>query len=580
MTTVASVSYSLVPALVAVADSPKTFMCKPEQQWHWRSRLLQAMLFTCIAWISDQAYSQQQVNSDNTAPAPCCEPSPTDDRTTRRHDPSPRGSASGRTAHDVRLPLNINAAFDMSLENLLGDAKSTLEKFNALRLHTDLFLGLDADIDDRVVHHFGLLVYKLSKLIDALRDAGENTGTGRLSELPANTRRDATRLFLAVQTLQQLMEAKDRCGLRNLGIFLSAVETLALELKTDTGAMTGHAQGLDYFFFAGQLPTVVPQDGGWLYMAGPGIRHGDRFQVILSEPVSGKTIAKLDAQRDSSGEVVAIRIVPDLITDNMGRCLSLQVNNMGASGILLQKPAEPQVTGTQPFCIPQSYGSQFRIAGFLEYSTPTHPESLKSRSILFENDSCVERKQVSASAEWTLPPGSSLTDLGESSLYEAGSSSIQCAGSENRIQCTGYLDKAICAQALHSPESGEQPALLLLEMTEWEHIFTPTAIVPIEKDYRSHVLSETVDFSSTQQEIAVLVPREVSSETTTVWYELIIVNGRQQKKIFASSRKEFADRQQDTYPVGHDSVTASIDPETESAVAVIRVSVDPAKCPY
>ena len=248
--------------------------------------------------------------------------------------------------------------------------------------------------------------------------------------------------------------------------------------------------------------------------------------------------------------------------------------------MLWWKQAKPAAYSYLPVCIPLSFGTQYRIAGYLEYQTPTQTRLLKSKSILIENASCVDRRQASQSLEWTLDPGGGwLIDMGESSLYEAGSSSIDCKIAENSIICSGYLGKAVCGQAIRS-ENTEDETGLLLEQAEWEHIFTPTAEYPLEEEHHSRALSEVVDLELPVTEVAVMIPREEFSEKTTIWYELIIVNGGQQKTLFVSPKKTLLEMEQDTYMIGHDRIMADLDPAPGIAEAGIRVSIDSAACPY
>jgi len=479
----------------------------------------------------------------------------------------------------VSIPVDITQVLDLSLDDILDEAEEALERFNKLRLGSDLFLGLDADVDDRIIHRFGMLVSKMSQLTGKLRETGNSAVVKRLSNQAANIRRDGVRLFLAARRLHLLMEARDRCGLRNLGIFLSSVETLALEFETGLTGTVKPAPVLHYFFFKDQLPNVVPSDGGWLFLVGSSLWQEDKPQVALIDPEKGTTIATLEVHQTGDDKATAVRIEHDWITDNAGRCLSLKVGNDITPGMLWWKQAKPAAYSYLPVCIPLSFNTQYRIAGYLEYRTPTQTRLLKSKSILIENASCVGRKQASESLEWSLEPGGWLINMGESSLYETGSSSIDCKVAENSIICSGYLGKAVCGQALRSGNT-EGETDLLLELAEWEHIFTPTAEYPLEEAHYSRSLSEVVDLELPMTEVAVMIPREEPSEKTTIWYELIIVNGGQQKTLFVSPKKNLLERKLDTYMIGHDRMMADLDPAPGSAEAGIRVNIDSSTCPY
>jgi hypothetical protein len=121
---------------------------------------------------------------------------------------------------------------------------------------------------------------------------------------------------------------------------------------------------------------------------------------------------------------------------------------------------------------------------------------------------------------------------------------------------------------------------LLLEQAEWEHIFTPTAEYPQEEVHHSRALSEVADLELPTTEVAVMIPREEPSEKTTIWYELIVVNGGQQKTLFVSPKKTLLEMEQDTYITDHEQVMAYLDPAPGSTEAGIRVNIDSSTCPY
>lgn len=537
------------------------------------------LLLLCIASAPAHGYSRQQDSENNSTVKPCCGFGIASARANDQHNQAGGEPNVTDLLDSVSIPVDITQVLDLSLDDVLDEAEGALERFNTLRLGSDLFLGLDADVDDRIIHRFGMLVSKLSQLIGELREAGNSAVVRRLSNQAADIRRDGIRLFLAARRLHLLMEAKDRCGLRKLGIFLSSVETLALEFDTGLAGTVNPAPELHYFFFEDQLPNVVPPDGGWLFLVGSGLWTKNKPQVALIDPERETTIAALEVHQTGGDAATAVRIEPDWITDNAGRCLSLKVSNDSTPGMLWWKQAKPAAYRYLPVCIPLSFSTQYRIAGYLEYRTPTQTKLLKAKSILIENASCVGRKQASESIEWPLYPGAWLIDMGESSLYETGSSSIDCKVAENRIICSGYLGKAVCGQALRSGNT-EGETDLLLEQAEWEHIFTPTAEYPLEEVHHSRSLSEVVDLELPMTEVAVMIPREEPSLKTTIWYELIIVNGGQQKTVFVSPKKNLLEIKQDTYMTGHDRMMADLDPAPGSAEAGIRVNIDSSTCPY
>ena len=540
--------------------------------------LLIILLCIVFASVSVHGYIWQH-DGENDFFGNCCALGIASARADVAHNDIVEDQGATNFMSSVTIPIEVDQALNLTLGDILDEAKQSLKRFKALRSESDLFLGLDSDADNRIIHQSGVLIRKFSKLIAELQEAGDIAVANKLSNQAEDIRRGGIRLFLAARRLHLLMDARDHCGYRHLGIFLSSIETLALEAEVELINTARDAPSLHYFFFEGQLPNVVPENGGWLVLLGANLWQENKQGMSLFDPEKRTTVATLDVYQVGADETVAVKIEPDWIADNAGRCLHLKVSNNIAPSMLRRKQAKLAAYNYLPICIPQSFDTQYKIAGFLEYRTPTQTRLLKSKSILFENPSCTNKIQVTDSLEWTLDSGGWLIDIGDSPLYEAGSSSVNCKVSDNRVNCSGYLDQAVCGQAARSEITSENSELLL-EQTEWEHIFTPTAEYPVEEEHRSWALSDSVDIEQLTTEIAVTIPREEASEKTSMWFEMIIVNGGQQKELFVSPKQTILEKQQDIYSIAYDQIVADLDPGQESDQAEIRVGIDSATCPY
>jgi hypothetical protein len=508
---------------------------------------------------------------------PCCVQAATGTPAAGQEKLSSADSISSDFPVHVSTPIDIGQALDRTLGEILVEAEGVLLRFNSLRRESDLFLGIDADIDDRRVHRSGVLIHNLSRFISALRKHVDAAAHERLSNLPEQPRSDAIRLYMAVRRLHLLLEGRDRCGYHNLDSFLAAVETLAL--GTGARQIDVTSPVLHFFAFEDQLPDVVPSGGGWLVLFGSGLWQDGNLEAALIDPDTGKTIALLDAHHTGVDETAAVKIEPEWVAGNAGQCLSLAVGRNLTSGMPWRKRREPAAQAQLPFCIPQSFNTKYQLAGFLEYQTPTQTTYLVPKGLLFENDSCVDRKPVSEILEWNLPPGGWLLEMRESALYEAGSSSVECEVSENRVTCSGYLGKAVCGRALLEGNNGIDTELLL-EQTEWEHIFSPIAEYPIAEEHESRALSDAFELESSATEIILQIPREKPSEKTTIWYELIAVNGGQHETVFVSPKRTILEKQQEAEVTAHVNMTVELDPAPELPEAAIRASIGPADCPY
>jgi hypothetical protein len=290
----------------------------------YKSGLYVLLFLLSISSVTVDGATRQQNSVDDSVAAPCCGFDIANSRTNNQH----MGVSDAQSINSPgpsSFPPSIDRALDLTPDDVLEKAESTLNHFNSIRLGSDLFLGLDADVDDRVIHRFGLLVNSLSQLINKLRETAGASLTEQLRYQAENIRKDALRLLTAAHNLGLLVQAKDRCGLHHLGIFLSTVETLSLELSTLRSDPA--SPDLHYFFFENQLPNVVPPEGGWLILAGSELWEHDRPQVTLVDQDDERTVAVLEVRQTDDDTMAAVKIEPDLIASNSGSCLSLRAGH-------------------------------------------------------------------------------------------------------------------------------------------------------------------------------------------------------------------------------------------------------------
>lgn len=476
-------------------------------------------------------------------------------------------------------PISLDDASSRSAESIINEAKIALERFNRFRLGTDLFIGLDPNVDERVVNRTGLLVQRMSKEIREFSNASRDIADRPLSEQTPANRTLGRRLLLVAKRLELLMAEQETCGLHDLGLLLSAVETLALELGRASLDEAEPGPQIDYLFFDGHLPNVVPRMGGHLNIVGRKLWSSGVPNIILTDPYTGEIFGPLEASRTTEPDRAVIALEPALVDKNSGRCLYLDITHEDAIPINWEKGESLPIEGSLPVCVPLTFKTEYRIAGFLEYQTPTQVRMLTTKSLLFENDSCDEEKQVSGFLEWELHQGGQLIGTAESALYEAGDTAIDCEISGNHINCEGRLGPAVCSPALRAAEDGEQTSLLLAQ-SEWEHIFTPEEEFPEEETHYSWALSEPVEYEQPLTQIDLKIPREESSEKTTMWYELIAVNGGQLNTLFISPKTTVIDSNNSNYVVGQQQISTTFNAGRGTDESTIGVKLQAAACHY
>jgi hypothetical protein len=491
---------------------------------------------------------------------------------TQALESSPLWAPSERRApDDFSLPFDPEEALGLAPEAIAEQADAAASRVRALLGKLDLFLGVDSDVDARVVQRFYALAPRLRALAAKLRASAEGVDERPLRDLGWPVRDDGIRLFHASRRLNELLDERTRCVDRDFPVFLSAVETLAVELEVETPPARTPAPRLDYYVFDGHRPNVFPRGGGWAFIVGAHLWEGGEPRVSLVAPDRRSVLASVDAHRTRRGEAIAISVGAELVADYGGECLFLRLGLTKTTGRLWWRTVEARADLELPLCIPKSFVSQYRVAGFLGYRIPTGTRVLESDEILFFNESCDERKPVSQTLEWPLHPGGRLVANGQSKLYEINDSSVACRIEENRITCSGWLDRAACDTGTASGKGRVD--------TEWHHLFSPTEEYPDLEEHRSSVLSPGVD-ASDEILVCVEIPRDEATDETRMWFDLFAVNGHQQRNIFSSPRTNVRDPSREHYEVGPHRIAADFEPGLETGEGRICVSIRSAQCRY
>jgi hypothetical protein len=364
---------------------------------------------------------------------------------------------------------------------------------------------------------------------------------------------------------------------QDLGVLLSALETLAAEFEE--GALRGEVAtpSAHYFFFEGHRPNVVAQSGGKLTIVGSRLWQDHPPFVALVVQDREDLLGTPSPHRSGSDDAVAVEIDSSLIAEHRGDCLFLRARPIETAGVLWWKDKRPLADLYLPFCVPQSYGSRYRISGFLNYRTATRTRMLEPQEILLANSSCEDSIELSSSLDWGLSKGGRLIDMGQSLVSEVNASAVHCEITDNQISCAGRLDPAICGELFAGPSQAPRP---FRAETEWHHEFSPTEEYPYDEEQRGAALSKAVELTDLAEGICVKIPRNQESDVSTMWFELIAVNGRQQEVVFSSPRKRVTETVQETHELGRDRIEVELKPGPVYGTAEICVRVSSSGCAY
>jgi hypothetical protein len=475
---------------------------------------------------------------------------------------SPRTGSS-----PIAVPFDPLEAHDLAPEEIVARAQQVLERFGALLLTLDPFLGIDADIDGRVVSRLYRIAPLLTTHIDEFRRAATVSGAARTGDLELPTREIGIRLFASSSGLELLLDEQQRCRPRHLGVLLSALESLALSLEQKPSVANSEEPRAYYWVFEDHLPGIVPRKGGRSVLVGSHLWSDSAPEVTLVDRASRETLVRLEPQSTARDDWVALVLEPSTIQMYAGHCLSLQIRPTSTSGVLWWKNVETGPALHIPLCVPKSYVFQYRVAGFLGYRRPLATHPLESNQILFSNTSCNEPKRVSKTLEWPLHPQGRIVDMGSSKLYEINESKIECQLAENTITCSGQLDPAFCDQ------SGRVD-------TEWHYIFSPTEEYPDFEEHRSAAISPGIEVLEDEASACVELRRDQPSDETAMWFDVFAINGHQHSRFYSAPRQQLRNRYVGRYDLGPISIEADFDPAPRAELAQICVAIRSPRCGY
>lgn len=481
-------------------------------------------------------------------------------------------SSSEAPLHLEALPLNPVLALDLEPAEIAVRLERSVNRLTPVLAGLDPYLGADADADARRVQRLRQLMPRYHALAARLQE-GTDTKPGSLRDALPARRALGARLFLDSERLDLLLAEWQRCEPRRLSVLLAALETLALGLPSESAVTDYGPPVVSYGFFPGHPPGIVPREAGWLVAVGSEPwAHGPAWVTIRTRS-RRDPVATFRARRVANKEGLAVRIAPDLLADNAGDCLRMEIHFDRNPPSTAWPEGRATPDASWPLCIPRFDNSEYQLVGYLEYRTPTRSRILESKAILFENDSCDQEETVSKSLEWELLPGGKIVDSGGSSVFTFNSSSIDCSIDGNLVHCGGTLSPATC-------EPSENGGLRVTRVTDWKHSFSPTEEIPEEEEHLSHGLSPSVSAEAAAEPFCVELARDETSDESRMRFELISTNGNQRRVFFASPMEKLNRTRTARYTIGSHQIDANFETVEESGTARVCVALHSKNCGF
>jgi hypothetical protein len=461
-----------------------------------------------------------------------------------------RAEAPPPPPRELAPPFDPGGSDVLMADTVATRAEAAASRLAAVLRSLDPFLAADADGDVRRVPRLYALAERVRARATVLRESA--AGDRPLAEQSSALRATGRRLDLQRQRLDGLLDWYEVCAPRARAAFLGGLETLALDLERDAGFASGPR--LDYAFFAGLAPDLVPVEGGWLGVVGRDLWPGRAPEVELrganAERLAALTPHPLDGE---TGFVVYVG--SSLLAGQAGRCVSLRWRAGPSS----------DEERTLPLCVPASYRSGYRVAGYLAYRLPLATRALETDEILFTNSSCDEPREVTRTLEWQLEPDGRLVETGEFELFTVHESSVDCRIDANRVTCSGWLAPARCDDERRVD-------------SEWHHIFSPIEEYPDRELHRSAVISPFVSAAASVTRRCVEMRRNDESEETAMWFDVFVQNAEQQEHFFSSPREVTAGPTTAAYAHGAYRIEAELDPASRPGEASMCVTIRAPEC--
>lgn len=408
-----------------------------------------------------------------------------------------------------------------------------------------------------------------SAIADLKELAGENI-KAPLDNLGHDAQQLARSLSDATTRIDQMLKSQQKDFFANLSSTVAGVETIGLEFARKLPFGKESAPRVQYFAFAGEIPSVVPVSGGRMEIFG--YRLGEvsaNKEIAILDAKLEKVLARMKAMPGRGPHSVTVFVEPSFITAQAGQVLGIRIrpNSRNTNSDLLL-----------PMVIPQNLNVSVQVEAGVAYTCtkPVREAFGDWKEKRFRNGSCEKEMQVSETLVWDLPQGYQIVEpIVEpvKEVYRAERVKVTVIG-RDKISVAGTITRANCD---HTPFGNH------LDRESLWHCKVRARIERIvESNQEKQAISEVRALTGNQFVLNVDVPKACEdsaarmSPSSSFWFlATVLIDGKRFGEQFKSPRIQSGERGATSETYSHQGLTlrAQYNPQPVAGKAQVSVTI-------
>ncbi len=360
----------------------------------------------------------------------------------------------------------------------------------------------------------------------ALRQrAGAPSSGGPVGQGVSALEEAARQLDTLVQRSRSILKQQNRPMFAAAAVLLSGLQTLAQEMRREASPLPAADLWLDGFQFDGQLPGVVPQQGGRLVLTGGGWWDGSVPPELWLYDREGLYVRKLALQKEGVQGSLSTVLDADTLRGNAGGCLELRLRAFRPATV--QGQAGRWLERRVAACVPPAYDVTLEVAAGVHCTrTLIEQTELPDRDLkrfAWRNDDCPSdgARGVSATHSWPL-----RLDKGKSDCRIVGFQTLkeerQGLESDIRLEVSG-VDAIVASGTLGAADCSAKRLVPAI----WAATVRPTLECRVTEHARYRAVAPEMVFRAPATTICVEIPTRGDAFATDHYWFMVTpaING-------------------------------------------------------
>ena len=371
---------------------------------------------------------------------------------------------------------------------------------------------------------------QVSEMLNQFSLVTKNETSRKIKDLSEDVKSLADQMYSVSTTINKILDEPRNASQSGAQLEMARIQAIINEAGVSSSKSGFKGAGITYFQFDGQMPNIVPENGGRVKILGFNLWKNAEVPpmvAILSEQ-RNDTILRIVPERSVDNHSFSFTIDKGRLQKYSGRCLQIYVQQRE------KKRRKKKSLGIYylPMCVPATFNTKIKIVAHLQYACESKKEeTLPFKPYTFINNSCTHRTNVSQTECWDLHGGTILNYVIEGTKPECNTdgTKISILLGSTCITATGYLDAASCA--------GKGINKVTIDDSHWNAKIAPRISYVTNEVSSSEAESDFVHLAIPTTSICVDLDKKCDGTlSNTYWFEIVRETGTDVKTLYISRK--------------------------------------------